>query len=82
MRATARGRWRLAPLGALLLIAAWGAPTAHGAEARLRIVATLPDLFVLTRAVAGEGATVDLIARFGGPTFWSAMGSRRTRGST
>ena len=63
MRATARGR--LAPLGALLLIAAWGAPTAHGAEARLRIVATLPDLFVLTRAVAGEGATVDLIARFG-----------------
>src|SRR2546425_5962268 len=65
MRATARVRWRLAPLGALLLIAAWGAPTAHGAEARLRIVATLPDLFVLTRAVAGEGATVDLIARFG-----------------
>src|SRR5947208_4872024 len=61
----ATARWRLAPLGALLLIAAWGAPTAHGAEARLRIVATLPDLFVLTRAVAGEGATVDLIARFG-----------------
>src|SRR5882762_5100055 len=65
MRATARERWSLTLLGALLLIAAWGAPTAHGAEARLRVVATLPDLFVLTRAVAGDGTTVDLIARFG-----------------
>ncbi len=38
---------------------------ADGAERELRIVATLPDLFVLTRAVAGDLATVDLIARFG-----------------
>jgi ABC-type Zn uptake system ZnuABC Zn-binding protein ZnuA len=37
----------------------------YGAEAKLRVVATLPDLFVLTRAVAGDLATVDLIARFG-----------------
>jgi ABC-type Zn uptake system ZnuABC Zn-binding protein ZnuA len=37
----------------------------YGAEAKLRVVATLPDLFVLTRAVAGDLAAVDLIARFG-----------------
>src|SRR5712691_8966271 len=35
-----------------------------GAEPDLRIVATLPDLFLLPRAVAGDLATVDLIARF------------------
>src|SRR5437867_12830091 len=29
------------------------------------MVARLPELFALTRAVAGEGATVDLIPRFG-----------------
>ena len=33
--------------------------------AQLRVVATLPDLYVLTRAVAGTAATVDLVARFG-----------------
>src|SRR3989441_1232391 len=52
-------------LGALVLIVAGAATALHGAEARLRVVATLPDLFVLTRVVAGEAATVDLIARFG-----------------
>jgi ABC-type Zn uptake system ZnuABC Zn-binding protein ZnuA len=31
----------------------------------MRVVATLPDLYVLTRAVAGTAATVDLVARFG-----------------
>src|SRR5207253_7536455 len=34
-------------------------------EAQLRVVATLPDLYVLTRAVAGDAATVDVVARFG-----------------
>src|SRR5207249_953295 len=34
-------------------------------DPKLRVVATLPDLFILTRAVAGDLATVDLIARFG-----------------
>jgi ABC-type Zn uptake system ZnuABC Zn-binding protein ZnuA len=37
----------------------------HAADSKLRVVATLPDLFILTRAVAGELATIDVIARFG-----------------
>src|SRR2546428_12000290 len=65
VRATACGR-RISPLlPALVLIVAGAATALHGDEARLRVVATLPDLFVLTRVVAGEAATVDLIARFG-----------------
>ena len=59
------GRRTLVLLGALALAVTGTAPVLHGAEPRLRVVATLPDLFVLTRVVAGDLATVDLIARFG-----------------
>jgi len=69
LRRLARGpaarRLALALLGALALAATGALSVLHGAEPKPRVVATLPDLFVLTRAVAGELATVDLIARFG-----------------
>ena len=69
LRRLAHGRatWRLplALLGVLTLAATGAVSVLHGAEPKLRVVATLPDLFVLTRAVAGDLATVDLIARFG-----------------
>ncbi len=55
----------LALLGALALAATGAVSWVHGAEPKLRVVATLPDLSVLTRAVAGDLATIDLIARFG-----------------
>src|SRR3989475_714502 len=67
MRESARAR-RVAPiaLGALLALGVTGtASRLHAADPKLRVVATLPDLFILTRAVAGDLATVDLIARFG-----------------
>src|SRR5438309_8848536 len=54
-----------AALGALTVAVIVAVPALHGAEPKLRVVATLPDLFILTRAVAGDLATVDLIARFG-----------------
>ena len=54
----------LALLGAVLGVTG-AASLLHGAEPKPRVVATLPDLYVLTRAVAGELATIDLIARFG-----------------
>src|SRR3989475_8787885 len=63
VRATACGRRISTLLAALVLIVAGAATALHGDEARLRVVATLPDLFVLTRVVAGGGAPVDLIAR-------------------
>jgi ABC-type Zn uptake system ZnuABC Zn-binding protein ZnuA len=62
--ATSR-RLALALLGALALSVTGTASMLHAADPKLRVVATLPDLFVLTRAVAGDLATVDLIARFG-----------------
>ena len=65
LRRLARRRLTLALLGALALAVAGASPVLHGAEAKLRAVATLPDLFILTRAVAGDLATLDLIARFG-----------------
>jgi len=69
LRRLARGpaarRLALALLGALALAATGALSVLHGAEPKPRVVATLPDLFVLTRAVAGDLATVDLIARFG-----------------
>jgi zinc/manganese transport system substrate-binding protein len=52
--------------GVALAVALFAAAVApRPGEAQLRIVATLPDLYVLTRAVAGTAATVDLVARFG-----------------
>lgn len=71
LRRLARGpgarRLALAALGALALTAVGtvAVPALHGAEPKPRVVATLPDLFVLTRAVAGDLATIDVIARFG-----------------
>jgi ABC-type Zn uptake system ZnuABC Zn-binding protein ZnuA len=69
LRRLARGpaarRLALALLGTLALAATGAVSVLHGAEPKPRVVATLPDLFVLTRAVAGDLATVDLIARFG-----------------
>ena len=58
-------RLTLALLGAIIVAATGVVSVLHGAEPKLRVVATLPDLYVLTRAVAGDLATVDLIARFG-----------------
>jgi len=57
--------WRL-PQGAAVAAALGVAVLApRPGEAQPRVVATLPDLYVLTRAVAGPAATVDLVARFG-----------------
>jgi len=57
---------RRLPRGAAFAAALVLAPVAPcSAEAELRVVATLPDLYVLTRAVAGTAATVGLVARFG-----------------
>ena len=61
-------RLSMSPRGCALAIAAFAISLvgpAHGAEPTLRVVATLPDLFVLTRVVAGPVATVDVVARFG-----------------
>ena len=52
----------LATIAAALALAAAVTPTG---AAGLRIVATLPDLWVLTRAVVGESATVELATRMG-----------------
>jgi zinc/manganese transport system substrate-binding protein len=69
LRRVRRAGWvharRAARIGALALALAGAAPAPSAAETKLRVAATLPDLFVLTRAVAGEAATVELIARFG-----------------
>ena len=64
-RAATTGRRALTLLGGLGLVVASVAPMLHAADPRLRVVATLPDLFILTRAITGDLATVDLIARFG-----------------
>src|SRR5262249_41373020 len=61
--AAASRRLVLAGLGVAVLAIA-GMASVHGAEPRPRVVATLPDLFVLTRAVAGDLATIELVARF------------------
>ena len=61
-------RLSMSPRGCALAIVAFAialVSPAHGAEPTLRVVATLPDLFVLTRVVAGPVATVDVVARFG-----------------
>jgi zinc/manganese transport system substrate-binding protein len=49
-------------LAALLLVVALAAPAE---AARLRVVATLPDLWAITRAVVGDEATVEVATRFG-----------------
>ncbi len=64
-RAATSGRLALALLGALALSVTGTTSMLHAADPKLRVVATLPDLFILTRAVAGDLASVDLIARFG-----------------
>src|SRR2546425_169121 len=56
---------RLGPSVAFVLALAGAALAPRAAEAKLRVVTTLPDLFALTRAVAGDVGAVDLIARFG-----------------
>src|SRR5437879_2189110 len=38
---------------------------AGDAQPKLRVVATLPDLFVITKALVGNAAGVDVVARFG-----------------
>src|SRR5438067_6054661 len=48
---------------ALALVSVTLTPLA--AEAKLRIVATLPDLWALTSAVVGDEATVEMATRFG-----------------
>ena len=58
-------RLTLVVLGVLALGVAGTGSALHAADSKLRVVATLPDLFILTRAVAGELATIDVIARFG-----------------
>ena len=58
-------RLALALLGIVTLTVAGAGSVLHAADAKLRVVATLPDLFILTRAVAGDLATIDVIARFG-----------------
>jgi ABC-type Zn uptake system ZnuABC Zn-binding protein ZnuA len=52
-------------LGALLVAALLGSAMITGGEAaaRLRVVATIPDLAALTEAVGGERVTVDALAR-------------------
>lgn len=51
-------------LGALLVAALLGsAVTTGAAAARLRVVATIPDLAALTEAVGGDRVTVDALAR-------------------
>lgn len=55
-------RPRLAALSIVLLALTLLPAVAH---AKLRVVATLPDLYVLTRAVAGDLLEVDLATRFG-----------------
>jgi ABC-type Zn uptake system ZnuABC Zn-binding protein ZnuA len=54
-------------LGALLAAALLGSAltTAGEAAARLRVVATIPDLAALTEAVGGDRVTVDVLARAG-----------------
>jgi len=47
----------------LFLLAAL--PGAGGAQSRLRVVATLPDLYVITKALVGDAASVEVLARFG-----------------
>jgi ABC-type Zn uptake system ZnuABC Zn-binding protein ZnuA len=53
---------RLVRSVALVLALASAALAPRAAEAKLRVVATLPDLFALTRAVAGDVGAVDAIA--------------------
>jgi len=50
-------------VAALLLLVA--RPGAGGSPSGLRVVATLPDLFVITKALVGNAAGVDVVARFG-----------------
>jgi zinc/manganese transport system substrate-binding protein len=63
MAAEMRRRVLAALLGALLVTAAL--PPVGAAQSRLRIVATLPDLYVITKALVGDAATIDVVARFG-----------------
>ncbi|HEX3176225.1 MAG TPA: metal ABC transporter substrate-binding protein [Methylomirabilota bacterium] len=58
---------RLRALGLLAAIVALGVTALAGAAdpPRMRVVATLPDLWSLTRAVAGDLVTVDVATRFG-----------------
>jgi ABC-type Zn uptake system ZnuABC Zn-binding protein ZnuA len=55
----------MALLGIVALGVTGAGSVLHAADPKLRVVATLPDLSILTRAVAGDVATIDLIARFG-----------------
>src|SRR5207245_9538035 len=50
-------------IAAVLLVVS--GPGAGGAPSGLRVVATLPDLFVITKALVGNAAGVDVVARFG-----------------
>src|SRR5712692_5777486 len=38
---------------------------AGDAQPKLRVVATLPDLYVITKALVGDAAGVEVVARFG-----------------
>jgi zinc/manganese transport system substrate-binding protein len=58
------GRPRRASLVAALLLLAT-IPGAVGAQGKLRVVATLPDLYVITRALVGDVGGIDVVARFG-----------------
>ena len=58
-----RSRRLGAVLAALLVLAAL--PPVGAAQSRLRIVGTLPDLYVITKALVADAAAVDVVARFG-----------------
>jgi ABC-type Zn uptake system ZnuABC Zn-binding protein ZnuA len=63
MEADMRRRVLGAVLVMLLMVAAL--PPIGAAQSRLRIVATLPDLYAITKALVGDAATIDVVARFG-----------------
>ena len=58
-------RRRLLRVVLVALLVAATLPPVGAAQSRLRIVATLPDLYVITRALVGDTATIDVVARFG-----------------
>jgi len=58
-------RTRLLGAALAVLLAAAALPPGGAAQSRLRIVATLPDLYVITKALVGDAATIDVVARFG-----------------
>jgi len=57
--------WRVRALAILMLVAAATSPAAGLAESRLRVLATLPDLWAITRALVGDLGDVQVATRPG-----------------